>query len=313
MNRDIISGAAITLALFAAGIFAPVFGSFCSFCMPLPILFYRVKSGRNAAFVIAGICFIAIAFFARGLKFDLIYAAQMFIMGLALGEAYTRNYSINRTFLTALFAVIGFGIIWIILACISQGLTPIGLLNNYIDRSLETTMLLYESKGLSQAELATLRQMFETLKPGIVKLLTGVTLLIFIVAIWANIMISRVFFKRANIPWPNFGNLQEWGTPPNLVFIAILGALFMTLFPKTSNIYFTGLTIILALFPIYCFQGLAVISFMMTRLGMPAAAHMVVYLIIIIMFLPLFGVAAIGFFDVWFNFRRLGKTPINSN
>lgn len=313
MNRNIPIGAAIVLALLAAGAVAPIFGSLCAFFVPLPVLFYRVKSGRRTALAIAAISFIVLTVLARGLKFDLIYTAQLLAIGMALGEGFAANASINRTFVTALAALAGLTVIWIIGACIARGVGPLTLFAIYIDGSINTTMAFYEARGVNETDLAALRQVFESIKPAILKLALGIGLLIYIVVIWANIIVSRMLFKYAKMPWPDFGNLQEWSTPSNLVFAAILGALLAIIFPKTGNIYYVGLTIVLVLFPFYCFQGLAVISFIFTKLGAPPSLQMAVYLLIIVMFLPLFGIAAIGFFDAWFNFRRLGKTQIDTN
>lgn len=313
MNRNIPIGAAIVLALLAVGSIAPIFGSLCAFFVPLPILFFRVKSGRHTALAIVAISFAALVILTRGLKFDLIYTAQLLAIGLALGEGFAANASLNRTFLTALGTLAGFTVIWIAGTCILQGVGPLALFTTYIDGSINTTMAFYEARGVNETDLAALRQVFESIKPAILKLAMGIGLLIYIVVIWANIIVSRMLFRYAKMPWPDFGNLQEWSAPANLVFVAILGALLIMIFPKTGNIYYVGLTIVLALFPIYCFQGLAVISFIFTKLGAPPSLQMAVYLLIIVMFLPLFGIAAVGFFDAWFNFRRLGKTQINTN
>jgi len=58
---------------------------------------------------------------------------------------------------------------------------------------------------------------------------------------------------------------------------------------------------------IYFFQGMAVVAFFFQKKQIPRLARMVLYGLIAVQQLVMLAVIGVGFFDTWFNFRKLGK------
>jgi uncharacterized protein YybS (DUF2232 family) len=58
---------------------------------------------------------------------------------------------------------------------------------------------------------------------------------------------------------------------------------------------------------IYFFQGIAVVSFYFKKKQFPKALRAILYGLMAMQQLLLLVVVAMGFFDMWFDFRRLRK------
>ena len=58
---------------------------------------------------------------------------------------------------------------------------------------------------------------------------------------------------------------------------------------------------------VYFFQGIAIVSFYFNKKQFPRVIRIFLYTLIAIQQLVLLAVIGLGFFDMWFNFRKLGK------
>lgn len=306
--RDIAIGTIIVIVLFAAGSVSPLLGSLFAFCIPLPVIFYRVKTGRLAGIIISVASFIVILAMVRGFKYDLMFTVQLILMGLALGESFAQRHSVNFAFLSALVVSIAVMVLWVLAASFNAGQSPGTMLNGMLDTNIALTMDLYRSQGVSAQDIATIEEMFTTVKPWVIKFLPAGAVLTYMFTIWANILLSRALLKRVKLPWP-YDTFQGWSVPPNMVFVALAAALVWLLAPKGSDLWLAGLSVLLILMPVYCFQGLAIMTYGLETMGAPKALHVVIYLVIMFIWPLIFIVAIMSFFDMWFDLRKLnGKT-----
>jgi uncharacterized protein YybS (DUF2232 family) len=58
---------------------------------------------------------------------------------------------------------------------------------------------------------------------------------------------------------------------------------------------------------VYFFQGIAIVSFYFEKKHFPRTIRFLLYALIALQQLILLVVIGLGFFDLWVNFRRLGK------
>jgi uncharacterized protein YybS (DUF2232 family) len=58
---------------------------------------------------------------------------------------------------------------------------------------------------------------------------------------------------------------------------------------------------------VYFFQGIAIVSFYFDKKRLPRFVRVFLYTLIALQQLILLVVIGLGFFDLWVNFRRLGK------
>jgi uncharacterized protein YybS (DUF2232 family) len=58
---------------------------------------------------------------------------------------------------------------------------------------------------------------------------------------------------------------------------------------------------------VYFFQGIAIVAFYFEKKQFPRVVRFFLYALIALQQLILLAVIGLGFFDMWVNFRRLGK------
>jgi len=79
------------------------------------------------------------------------------------------------------------------------------------------------------------------------------------------------------------------------------------LFLPNAAVKIIGLNGLLILMSVYFFQGIAIVSFYFNKKQFPRVVRIFLYTLIAIQQLVLLAVIGLGFFDMWFNFRKLGK------
>jgi hypothetical protein len=68
-----------------------------------------------------------------------------------------------------------------------------------------------------------------------------------------------------------------------------------------------GLNGVLVLTTIYFFQGIAIVSFFFEKKDFPPLLRYIFYGFIGMQLMMVWLVSGVGFFDMWFNFRKLEK------
>lgn len=305
--RDIIIGTIIVVVLFAVGAVSPLFGSLCTFCIPLPLIFYRVKTGRIPALIIAFASFIVILTLVRGFKFDLMFVVQLLAMGVLLGESFALKFSVNKAFLITLIAVAVIMALWVCGFSINAGTSPGVMLGTMIDGNIAITLDFYRTQGFSAQDIATMEDMFMMVKPWVIKFMPAGALATYMFTIWANILLARTLLKRANLPWP-YQSFAGWSVPGNVVFVALAAALVWFLTPQGSNAWVISVSVLLILLPVYCFQGLAIFTQGMERAGFAKPLQVVAYIVVMIFWPLIVIISMLPFVDMWVNFRKTGKT-----
>jgi uncharacterized protein YybS (DUF2232 family) len=128
-----------------------------------------------------------------------------------------------------------------------------------------------------------------------------------LVITWLNLLWARALLVRRGM-WPmHFGALNRWKAPDQLVWAVIASVVFAMLPGRATT--WIGLNGLLILTPIYLFQGLAIISFLFEKKGVPQGLRVVLYAIVILQHVLLIAIIGIGFLDVWLNIRRIGRQP----
>ena len=68
-----------------------------------------------------------------------------------------------------------------------------------------------------------------------------------------------------------------------------------------------GLNGLAVLTIVYFFQGMAIVAYFLQKKQVPRIARVVLYGLIALQQILMLAVAGVGFFDTWFNFRKIGK------
>jgi uncharacterized protein YybS (DUF2232 family) len=96
-----------------------------------------------------------------------------------------------------------------------------------------------------------------------------------------------------------------WQAPEYLVW-GVIGC-GLALFIPNASIKIIGLNGLLILMSVYFFQGIAIVSFYFNKKQFPRIIRIFLYTLIAVQQLVLLAVIGLGFFDMWFNFRKLAK------
>jgi hypothetical protein len=121
-------------------------------------------------------------------------------------------------------------------------------------------------------------------------------LIALLLSLWINLLFAsqmvRGFLSKSF--WSRFKN-PEWLVWPTLASAALYA------FGEHAP-YYIGLNLFKLLMVFYAFQGLSILGFLMNRHEIAGLGRILIFSVALFLALPL--VLALGFFDLWFDFRR---------
>jgi uncharacterized protein YybS (DUF2232 family) len=167
------------------------------------------------------------------------------------------------------------------------------------------TLVIYRGMGMSEENIQLIANSLHQIAHVLVTILPALVTMSTLFTAWTNILIAKPILRRKSLFYPNFGPLQLWKAPEILVWGVIACAL--ALFIPITAVKVIGMNGLLVLMTVYFFQGIAIVSFYFEKKNFPRAIRFFLYALIALQQLILLAVIGLGFFDLWVNFRRLGK------
>jgi uncharacterized protein YybS (DUF2232 family) len=305
MAKDIVNGVLITSLIFFVSVFIPIIGFFGALFIPLPILFYRLKLGRKNGAIIPVISGSILYIVIGGLSADVLFFAELLLIGFMLGEQIELNYSIDKIMLYTTGTVLISGLMGLVLYSVLTGEGIYTVVSDYVTSNLDLTMVLYQNMGMSEENVHLIDRFLTELQPLIVKILPAMVTASTLFVAWINILIARPVLKGRLLYYPDFGPLNMWKAPEYLVWGVI--ACGLALFLPGAAINAIGQNGLLILMTVYFFQGIAIVSFYFEKKRFPRFIRFFLYTLIAVQHLILLAVIGLGFFDMWVNFRRSDK------
>jgi len=305
MLKDIANGVLITSLIFAASILIPVFGFFCSLFIPLPTLYYRIKLGRTTSVIIPVLGFIIMAVVMSSFTIDVVFFAELLLVGVILGELLEFRFPIDKTVLYACGLVLMSGIVSLFIYSSVSGKNLFSILSQYVAHNIELSLALYQSLGMPEESLQLIRGSLGKIQYILVRIIPALTIASTLLVIWINILVSKALLKGRFRFHPDYDKLNQWQAPDLLVW-AVIGCGLLMLFPASAAKLF-GLNVLLISMTIYFFQGMAIVSFFFEKKQVPRFLKILLYGLIALQQLVLIAVIGIGLFDMWFDFRKLKK------
>jgi uncharacterized protein YybS (DUF2232 family) len=298
-----VAAAAASVGLFAAPWLVPIFGTFASLWTPAPLMMlYRrlgSRAGRVAVMLaLAGaVVLVGSLISMTGALFFVFFAAA----ALVLGEAHVWGQSDERGI------AIAAGVSWgaLLLVTWGSGFMAIGAGQWQAFWAAQTQMVVqaYQESGLPPDRLEDIRQTLVLAGRLIAHLALGIVACGALIVSWANQLLVRSFSRGAETGQA----LNTWKAPDYLVWVLIGAGALMLVFKGFW--FWAGANLVMVLSLIYFFQGIAVLAFWLQKKNTPRLLRAGIYALVAVeIFLAAF-VALMGLFDLWFNFRRLGKEP----
>ena len=301
--KDLAIGIGVTSALITITLLSPILGFMCTFGIPLPTLAYRAKLGRKTGALVPAGSLAVLVVMLGGISLDILYFLELLLIGYVLYEAYERRISVEKaigfTCLTALLA----GCIVLLAIGVTSDTGMISQVNAYIRDNLEATLVLYQEMGMSADNIDLVRQSLEHIQYVFVRILPALAVISTLMVSWTSLLLSRPLLKRLHLFLPDFGSLNHWKAPDQLVW-TVIGSGLMLLIPS-NGIKLAGINFLLILMTIYFFQGIAIVSYYFEKKRFPRILRLFLYALIALQQILLLIIIGLGFFDIWLNFRRL--------
>jgi len=273
--------------------------------IPLPILFYRLRLGRINGLVIPIISSLVMVVFIGGISLDILFFAGLLLIGFILGELFELNLSIEKTTLYASGSVVLSGLIGLIISSMLTGEGVLAIVSNYVAKNLELTLVLYQSMGMSQENVQLISQSLDKIQHVLVTIIPALVSTSTLFVAWISILLAKPVLISRSLHYPDFGPLNLWMAPDYLVWVVI--GCGLALFLPIPVIKVIGLNGLLILMTVYFFQGIAIVSYYFNKKRFPKILRVFLYTLMALQQLILLAVIGLGFFDLWINFRRLGK------
>jgi uncharacterized protein YybS (DUF2232 family) len=303
MSKDLATGIVVTCLAVAVCTVVPIAGLMGSAFIPVPLVFFRAKLGRPAATVIA-LAALGCAVLLGG-RLEVLFFGELLLIGFAMGELMARQWPLEKTVAAVCVAVMIAGLAGLLASSLGTGQGLLTTLSEGVRYHLELSLQLYQQMGLSEDQLHFLESSIEGIQQVLVGMMPALVIDSTLMVTWISLLAARGVCQRRGLPFPDYGALNRWKAPELMVW-GVIGSGVLLLVP-TLAAKMVGLNGLVVFMVIYFFQGMAVVAFFFQKKQIPRLARMVLYGLIAVQQLVMLAVIGVGFFDTWFNFRKLGK------
>ena len=298
--RETLTGIIFCLLIYGVVFAFPLLGVFVLLFLPLPVLFYRLKLGRNSGTLIAATSFFVLMLMAGGIAFDTLYFGLLLATGMVLGECLERHMSVQKTMgLTALMAA-GAVTAALMVYTINRDVSLTGLMTDYMNQSLGIASQLSPEIGMDQ-------EMTRKLVSSMMMVMPAMFMISFITTLWLNILIIKKLLSHKGVVIGSIEHLNQYKAPAPLVW-AVIGCALALMIPA-GPVKIIGINGLIVLMLVYFFQGIAIVSFFFQQKNTPTALKVFSYFLIAVQVYVLILVIGLGFFDNWIDFRKLSASP----
>ncbi len=301
--KNILTGIFLCILIIVIIYSMPLIGIFAWMVLPLPVLFYRLKKGRNSSAVIMAATMAMLVVFTRNFAFNTLYFGSLLMTGFFLGECIEKHLGIEKIILYTCFAVLGTctAVLLIYSLTSAQGIEH--LVSNYVSRYHELSSQLFSESAQLYPEMNVDKQMFEKANSLFLLIFPGIFINSYLTMVWLNIILIKKLLLKKGIIVKSIENLNQWKAPDSMIFGVI--ALSVLIFLPIYILKIIAINILIILMFVYFFQGIAVVSFFFQKKRAPFALRFFIYSLIAIQPLFMFLVIGFGLFDTWINFRKL--------
>lgn len=307
--RELAVGITATLVFFICVLLIPMMGIFVGVLTPLPTLLSFYRWGFPIGLILPAGALLGgwLAFSYLSVTQSLPYLLEMMLLGLVLAACMRRKWPLEKTIGTAgLFVFVTGSLIFLL----SQNLDTGGIFKSLEEGLRKTIELTLQQYSAATPETKMFEESLKGIVPVVVRILPGASLASAFVMSWLNLLLAKRFCEVRHIPLPPWGRWIRWKASEPLVWIVI--ATGFSLLVPVQPVKIVALNILIVLGTIYLFQGLAIISFYFERWKLPKILRAVFYGFLLLQQFASLGAVLLGFFDVWFDFRRLSKESASS-
>lgn len=304
---DIIGCAGSVVLLLSAAAWIPVLGLFFALLIPLPFLYYATRLGLRDGVKISVVTLLCVGLLSNlaGHPQMMISCAESSILGLILSELYRRRFTLGLTIVLGTCSVLIVSILLLSLVRSSEKMGGTEVNPESHESRDEEIIEAYKDLGLDKDEAVRFQKVMEDIIP---KIYPSMFILGTALSVCFIVVLSRPLFRFKDLPYPNFGPMDQWQAPELMVWgVIITGfALFLT----TGSIKLFAVNALIIMVAIYVFHGLSITQFFLNKYHAPLLGRLGVYLLILILPYFLITLAVAGLFDQWADFRKLNQKAV---
>lgn len=294
---------ALSVTLFMGGIGLPPLGSLLLPFVAQPVLLFGVKYGLGQGLGVIVMAFLLLGLLG-GLELILLYAifailasVLFFLIGRVRAVEYLTAAAAGAMFVWTLGVARYFFGSWGAL---------IGDFRAGLSRQFNAATQMQEQLGFSKDSLDQVKERMPQLIDMTLQILPGLLLVAFALIALLNIHSLRRRFPERRAEWFAVENFRDWKGPEVLVW-GLIASGFSLFFPVPDWARLIAVNLLLLVSAVYFAQGLAVIAFFFHKNNVPRFLRGLTYLLIIFQQIFTLMVVGLGLFDLWGDFRRLGK------
>jgi uncharacterized protein YybS (DUF2232 family) len=226
-------------------------------------------------------------------------------VGLILPEVFEMNLSVEKTVGFTAGGVLTMGALILALYTLVSTTSPWALASDYVEKSVKLALAVYREMDAPEEKINMLSQSLDGILYVMLRIIPGIMVVATLFVVWSNLLLARLVLRSKELFCPDFGRLNQWKAPEHLVWVAIAsGVLLLFGHPGLKMLGINGLIVMMM---VYFFQGIAIVSFYFEKKQFPKILRILLYGLIAIQQLLLLVVVALGFFDIWIDFRRTRK------
>ncbi len=292
-----------SFVLFAAYLAIPPLGIFSGILAPFPVAYNRVLHGRlSSLIVMLGTTTAVMALF--GIFAGCLYVGMCGIIGFLMPELLLRNFGGSRALFWTTLANVLFFSVGVFVYSTYSSINLQQLISAEISGSIKQAVALYEKGGVTGEDLELLKSSMTTAAELLKRLYPSLVTVMLIVIATCNLALLKKSLAKTtvNLVIDDFSSFRN---PDQLVWILIASGISLLL--PDSLITTPALNILLILILLYFFQGMAVISALVTKHSVPAFVRILFYVMLVIQPYLLAFIAGFGLFDLWGDFRAPKK------
>jgi uncharacterized protein YybS (DUF2232 family) len=299
MMLDSIKGSAATATLFLAYISLPLAGILPGLFVPLPAMYYSLKSGKAVGFAIVIATTALLAIIANPMAL-MLYLVQGGIISLALPHLLDKGWGGTRSIVSAVALSFIFLFLFVTSAWLLRGVDVHGMILKGINSSISQTIALYEKSGLKEEEILSLQQGMKQAGEVVGRIYPALVLVALGAIAGLNLQVLRRMAEKLNRPL-SLADLSRFRNPDNLIWFVIVPG--FSLLVKNSAVSTAALNILAVTLSFYFMQGMAVTLHLFDRFAIPRFIRIIFYFLLALQPYLVVALAALGIFDLWGNFR----------
>ena len=290
--------------IFLAASLLPFAGLVFLLFLPLVlyVLCFLADPGKTLIAFLASLCAVAVLLWALNASASGLALAAAGFAGMLMFWTVQKRFSVEKVVLLPSLVLVGAIAFYFIYGGMQQSLSPWQLVENTIREAVELNIQFYSRIPLNAEEI----QSINNSKPQMISLFTKIFPALCVIAAvfttWINLIAAGKLLKSRGVVLPQLSNLSEWSAPAWLVWVFIAAG-GMSAVPVTPT-RIVGVNIFLVVSFLYFLQGLAIVSFFFQHRNISPFFRFLVYFLIAIQQMLMIAIAAVGFFNLWVDFRK---------